>query len=37
MDGPAIRQTAIGRHLAPSFLSPILRDADVPAGAITSA
>ena len=37
MDAPAIRQTAIGRYLAPSFLSPVLRDADVPAGAVTSA
>ena len=37
MDAPAIRQTATARYLAPSFSSPVLRNADVPAGAVTSA
>lgn len=37
MDAPAIRQTAIERYPAPSFSSAVLRNADVPAGAVTSA
>jgi hypothetical protein len=37
MDAPAIRQKAIERYPAPSFSSAVLRNADVPAGAVTSA